>query len=432
MLNNRFKNIDKCKFRNIFVIIIAFSIVIFKGNNILGSTLTDEELFCASDIAMDMDTGTILYGKNHTSKIYPASTTKILTAILTIENIDLKKSITVSQNAYNSTPYGSSVMGVKAGETFTVEELLYGLMLPSGNDAAIVLAEAVSGSVDNFVYLMNMKLKELNLNDTHFVNPHGFHDDNHYSTATDMANLLKYCLQNDTFKKIISTLEYTIGPTNLTKEPRTLRNTNRICDPLYTNIYYEYILGGKTGYTIEANGTFVGYGSKDDKNIILCTFNGSQNINGNQGRFLDATKLAKYCFDNFKKETIIKADDYTFKLYDKDNNKYYIIGINEDFTTLINHNEITHINTELLTNFDTLDILSSSEETSINNSNIGFLKIYNSNNKIINTLNLKYLGSGYYTNSFVIKENYTYSILLVFIILIAMIFVTMYTSRNEK
>lgn len=416
----------------IFIILITLIIVFFKETNTFGITLSDDELYCQSDIAMDLDSGTILYGKNHTEKIYPASTTKILTAILTIENLSLDKKITVSQNAYDSIPYGSSVMGVKANEIFTVEQLLYGLMLPSGNDAALVLAEAVSGNVDNFVYLMNSKLKELNLNDTHFVNPHGFHDDNHYSTATDMANLLRYCLQNETFKKIISTLEYEIKPTNLTNESRILRSTSRICDPLYTNIYYEYILGGKTGYTIEANGTFVGYGSKDGKNIIVCAFNGSQSINGNQGRFLDTEKLAKYCFDNFNQENLIKANDYNFKIYDKNNNKYYIVGLSDDFISLKNNNEIIHFYADITSNFDTLDILSSSEETSINNSVVGKINIYNQENEIINTVNLNYLGSGEYNNNIFFFTNNKYIIFFVLIIFILLFLVIFYSNDKKR
>lgn len=362
-------------------------------NNSLASALTDDDLYCKNDILMDLDSGNILYGKNIDERIYPASTTKILTAILTIENLDLKDKIIVSQEAYNLIPYESSVMGVKPGEIYTAEDLLYGLMLPSGNDAAIVLAEKISGNVDNFVILMNEKLKGLGLNNTHFKNPHGYHDNNHYSTAIDMANLFRYCMQNETFKKIISTLEYEIPPTNLTKESRILRNTNRISDPTYTNIYYEYILGGKTGYTIEANGTFVGYGSKDGKNIIICTFNGAQNINGNQARFIDTKTLAEYAFANFEEKEILKASNFKLKLYDSAFSRNYIIGLNDNLYGLYNIRETFIIDYNLNINFNTLSILSYSEETSINNSKVGKLNIYDKNKNLINSIDLVYLGS---------------------------------------
>ena len=166
-------------------------------------------------------------------------------------------------------------MGVKAEEIFTIEQLLYGLLLPSGNDAAIVLAEAVSGNVDDFVVLMNEKLKELGCNNTHFTNPHGFHDDNHYSTTYDMAKLFRYCLNNEVFRQIISTKEYIIPPTNKSPEETKLINTNRMLDERYTASYYEYMIGGKTGYTEEARGTFIGFCKKDNITIIIGAFNGS-------------------------------------------------------------------------------------------------------------------------------------------------------------
>lgn len=411
------------KFKIFFLILL---VIICTGKALEASTLSDDELLCYSDIALDFDSGNILYGKNQNEKIYPASTTKILTAILTIENLDLNQEVTVSNTVINSIPYGSSVMGVKKGEVFTIEQLLYGLLLPSGNDAALVLAEAVSGNINDFVILMNKKLKELNLNDTHFVNPHGFHDNNHYSTAKDMAYLLKYCLNNDTFKKIFCTLEYTIPPTNLTSKEKTLRNTTRMMDPLYKSMYYEYMKGGKTGYTIEANGTFVGLASKDEKNVIVCSFNGSQNVNGYQARFLDAQKLAEFVFDNFSYKLILKAGNYKYKVYDSRSSKYYTIGLTEDISGLVQSNAQLTSNIIIDPNYDNLSLLDSVEETSTNNSSLGNIILRN-NNFTINSIELKYLGSNEY-----IQLN-TSSIYIVFsFILIVFLFIllTIYYTRR--
>ena len=140
-------------------IIVLFIWILFFKNNICASILSYEELYCKNDMVMDLDSGNILYAKNENEKIYPASTTKILTAILALENLNLSDIVIVSQNSYNLIPYESSVMGVKVGEIYTVEDLLYGLMLPSGNDAAIVLAEKISGNVDDFVTAENGRIQ---------------------------------------------------------------------------------------------------------------------------------------------------------------------------------------------------------------------------------------------------------------------------------
>ena len=240
---------------------------------------------------MDAETGNVLFEKNGYSKIYPASTTKVLTAILVLENLPLDEKVVASQRAINSVPIGSSVMGIKQGEIFSVENLLYGLILPSGNDAAIVLAEAVSGNVDDFVVLMNSKANEIGCLNTHFSNPHGFYDESHYSTPYDMALILKYAMKYDEFRKIAQTKSWELPITNKTDTTRILKNNNRLLDEDYS-IFYPYALGGKTGYTIESRGTYIGYAKKDDKLLIVGNFDGSQNINGKNARFLDSIRFS--------------------------------------------------------------------------------------------------------------------------------------------
>ena len=327
MLNIKLKNIPLHK---IILTGILLILMYISFNYCFGETLDEDELYCNSDLIMDLESGNVLYAKNGYKKVYPASTTKILTAILALENLDLNESVVASAHAVYSTPIGSSVIYLQPQEVMSVKNLLYGLLIPSGNDAGNVIAEAVSGDIGSFVELMNKKLKELGCNNTHFTNAHGFHDDNHYTTVYDMAKLMRYALKNDTFREIIETKEYTIPATNKSEE-RELVNTNKMFNKKYTKMYYEYILGGKTGYTEEARGTFIGYGTKDGKSVIVCAFDGSQNIqNGQEGRFLDSKTLFEYAFENFNKFKIFDKNNIAYKVKDENTSKEYTLSLDSD------------------------------------------------------------------------------------------------------
>ena len=321
-----------------FILIFVFILSFFAHFTYAKTKLSDEDLYCTSDLVMDFESENILFKKNSKTKVYPASTTKILTAILAIEKLDLNKTITISKNAIDSTPYGSSVIYLKPQEVISTKDVLYGLLIKSGNDAANVLAEEVSGNIDDFVKLMNEKLKEIGCINTHFTNPHGFHDNEHYTTAYDMAKLMKYAMENDTFRKIVETKEYTISATNLTAE-RIYQNTNKMFNESYPKMYYEYVLGGKTGYTDEARGTFIGYGKKDDKLVIVAAFNGSQNISGQEGRFLDSITLFEYAFNNFNRYKIFDKDDYIFSIKDDNTNTEYTFSLDKDLYGLYNNDK---------------------------------------------------------------------------------------------
>lgn len=292
-----------------------------------------------SAVAIDADTGIVLSGKDVTKKVYPASTTKILTAILALENLDLDKSVVVSKTAI-SIPWDSSRIYLKEGEVVTVSDLLYGLLLESGNDAANVLAESVSGSISEFVKLMNTKLQELGCTNTHFANAHGYSDDDHYTTALDMAKILKYCIKNDTFIKIFSTKEYTMEATNKTNSKRYFTNTNRLIqtkeDSVYSR-YYKYCIGGKTGYTDEAGKTLVTYGVKDNKNVIVTVFNGGT-VEGIDARYTDAINLFEYAFNNFEKHVIANSSDYSFMYTNVENKLRYYISIDSNLELMLKEN----------------------------------------------------------------------------------------------
>lgn len=175
-------------------------------------------------VVIDRKSGIILVGKNETEKRKMASTTKIMTATIIIENCNLDETIEVSSKAAGT---GGSRLGLKKGDKITVKDLLYGLMLCSGNDAAVALAEHVGGSVDGFAELMNKKAEEFNLKNTHFETPHGLDSDNHYTTAYELALLSNYALNNEIFSKIVGTKNYTVTingyPKNITNTTELLR-----------------------------------------------------------------------------------------------------------------------------------------------------------------------------------------------------------------
>lgn len=338
--------ICKIKSTRIIVLIMFYTFIsIFFNSCFANENLNTHEnltLYCNNNLLMDYETGNVLYEKNGYSKVYPASTTKVLTAILALENLDLNENVTVSKKAINSVPIGSSVMEIKEGEIYSVENLLYGLLLPSGNDAAIVLAEAISGNSDDFANLMNTKAKEIGCLNTHFVNPHGFYDPNHYSTAYDMALILQYAMKYDKFREISETLEWELPQTNKSDKTRILKNTNRLLDKDYS-VYYKYAIGGKTGYTIESRGTYIGYAKKDDKLVIVANFDGSQNINGKNARFLDSITLSNYAFDNFDKEQILSKDSFKYMIINENEHKKYEISLKEDVSLLTKSNVVKKI-----------------------------------------------------------------------------------------
>lgn len=312
----------------IYILNLFIPIYSIYGENINNS---DINIYSRAAILVDSDTGDILYSKNADNKVYPASTTKILTAIIAIESLDLNSNIVASETAV-TIPFGSSNVALKAGEIMTVKDLLYCLLLHSGNDSANVLAEAVSGTIPDFILLMNSKAKELGLTESNFTSAHGFHDKNHYTTPSDMMKILKYAIKNDTFKTIFGAKDYTVSATNKTPEVRKLQSTNRLIltkDDSYLSDYYQYCLGGKTGFTDEAGRTFVAYGKKANRNVILGTFD-VMDVGREDGRYIDAISLFEYGFNNFTKTLALKKNDFKFEYIDQNSGYKYILGIKED------------------------------------------------------------------------------------------------------
>jgi len=262
------------------------------------------EIIAESAILIDADTGIVLYEKDPDRKLYPASITKILTSLLTIEKCKLDEKVKHSHEAIFGIGPGSSHIGMRENEEITVEQALHGILLASANEVCVAVAEHIGGNVENFMKMANERLLKIGAVNTHFTNPHGFHDDNHYTTARDMALIMREAIKNETFVKIISTYTYKIPPTNIVNEERILHNTNKFINP-YSTFYYKNCIGGKTGFTDEAGNTLVTYCKKDDMNLISVVMK-DQGTN----TYVDSKKLMEYGFGLFEEKELFKKEDY--------------------------------------------------------------------------------------------------------------------------
>ncbi len=252
------------------------------------------ESSCA--IIMEQETGLILYEHNINEKRYPASITKIMTALLVLENVeDLSAELTFSKDAVFKQEKGSSSIARDVGEIMTVEWTLYGMMLESANECAWALGEYVSGDMDSFVNLMNKRALELGCQNTHFANPNGLPNPDHYTSVYDMALICRAAYAIPKFREIIGTSTASIPPTNKHDVPTPLNNHHKMLHYYKTKKYiYPYCKGGKTGYTIDAGSTLATYAEKDGMTLI-CVIMGAKD----PAHWTDTTNLFNYCFDNF-------------------------------------------------------------------------------------------------------------------------------------
>lgn len=287
-------------------ILLLVTMLILLNNSFVFATAEKPNIISQAAILMDSKTEKILYAKNENEKMYPASTTKIITAILTLENCNLDEVVTVSYDAVMSIPEGYSSASLQIGEQLTVEQLLQLLLVHSANDAANVLAEYVGGSVESFVSMMNTKIHELNLSHTHFTNTFGMHDDNHYTTSQDLATIMKYCLKNKDFRKLAGSASCAIPATNK-YDIRKYNSTNELIIPNNKN-YYPFLTSGKTGYTSQAGDCLVSCSYKDDLELI-CVILGGKTVNGISTRFSETKTLYEYGYNNYSIKTILNAND---------------------------------------------------------------------------------------------------------------------------
>ncbi len=268
----------------------------------------DSKITASTVLLFNAETGQEIYSKNPDVKLFPASTTKLMTALLAEESgkFDEKDK---SANKIKITdemtqlPSGSSMMGLKSGENIPVRDLQYGMMLVSGNDAAVAVADYLAGSVSAFAAQMNTKAQQLGMTNSHFVNPNGVQDENHYTTGADMKKLAMAVFQSSDLMEICGTKTYTVSPTNLVTETRLLKNTNKLIytDPKNTadtQYYYEFATGMKTGSTPAAHGCVVASAKKGDLSLIALVFGDPSEQGAN--RWLTAKDLFEYGFTYYQ------------------------------------------------------------------------------------------------------------------------------------
>lgn len=308
-----FWNLKKC----LLLLLLVIEFIGFPVSSVLASS-EPPNLQSKSAILMDPKTEKILFAKNENEKMYPASTTKIVTAILTLENCNLDDLVTVSYDAVMSIPDGYSSASLQVGEQLTVEQLLQLLLVYSANDAANTLAEHVGGSVESFVSMMNTKVHELKLSHTHFTNAFGMHDDNHYTTAQDLAIMMKYCIQNEDFRRLAGKASCAIPATNK-YGPRRYTSTNDLIVP--NSKYYDPNLTcGKTGYTSQAGDCLVSCSYRNDLELI-CVILGGKTIDDVSTRFSETKTLYQYGYDNYSIKTLLNQNDSVTSLMVKNGTK---------------------------------------------------------------------------------------------------------------
>ena len=269
------------KRRYIYVVLLLLLTAL--SNNVFAVEKEELKITSKAGIVLEQNTGRVLWEKNSKEKLKIASITKILTAIVVVENTDLDSKVVISKKAALT---GGSTVGLISGKEVTVKSLLYGLLLKSGNDCAVALAEYVGGNVDEFVKMMNRKAYEIGAKDTHCTNPHGLDTEDNYSTAYDIAKITCYAKNIEVLSKIMNTESITVDFGNTSK---FLANTNRL---LFT---YEYCNGGKTGYTAIANRCLVATAKKDNLEVVAVILG----ANTTDIRFKEGKELLKYAIENY-------------------------------------------------------------------------------------------------------------------------------------
>ena len=280
------------------------------------SAVSDTPSVSAHSAALiDIDSKSLLFSKNHEDRMGMASTTKIMTALVAAENYDLTRTVRVAPEAVGVE--GSSIY-LYEGETLTMEELLYALLLQSANDAAAAIAIAVAGSIDRFADMMNERAQQMGLENTCFTNPHGLNDDSHYTTAYDLAIIAAHALSNETVRRIASTYKQNI-PIDSDCNPRTLVNHNKLLR------LYDGAIGVKTGFTKKTGRCLVSAAERDGLTLIAVTLNAADDWN-------DHTKMLDYGFENYESLLIAEAGGFKYSLP--------VTGGSSDHVTLTNTREL--------------------------------------------------------------------------------------------
>lgn len=273
------------------------------------------KIYSEAAILIEQKTGKILYEKNIHERKYPASTTKILTAILAIENCDLNETAVASESAISALKSGYTKANIQVGEEFTIDELISVMMIQSANEAANVIAEHISGSVSEFSKLMNEKAKEIGCLDSNFVNPNGMHSEDHYSTAYDMAMIARYCMKNEKFREYAIMKEASLPRTQYWQDEQVEKNGERIF--YNTNnmmqkdnkFYYPTCIGIKSGFTTPAKNCLVSASNKNGFEIISVILHAESTDDGQSARYVDTINLFNYGYENYNLSEILEEYD---------------------------------------------------------------------------------------------------------------------------
>ncbi len=261
-------------------------------------------------LLIDAGTGNVLFEKNSEKKMYPASTTKIMTALVALDAVDnqeisLSQPLALSDAAYKTLDPDGSSIALKVGEAMSLEGLLQGLLIASGNDAAVVIAEGIAGSIEGFVARMNEKAKALGLENTHFVNPHGLHDQQHYTTARDMANLAREAIKNDTFRSIVECAHIYLPQTDMSDKRYFINTNNLVSRMRYPYYYYDKATGIKTGSTDQAGYCLVSSAEDKGKSVIAVIFGASDIALSHD----ESKAVLEHGLSDFSLSTLAKRDD---------------------------------------------------------------------------------------------------------------------------
>lgn len=347
-MNMKFKTIKKSAFILLILLnlIFSFTSVSYAYVEWPGNVTTMSE----GAILIDSDSGAVLYGKNIHEHYFPASITKILTALIVIENCNLDDVVTFSKNAVYNVEAGSSSAGIDAGDTLTVRECLYAMLLQSANEAANALAEHTAGSIEEFSNLMNQKAQALGCTDSHFVNPSGLNNPEHYTSAYDYALISREAFKNSSLTEICSATYYNLPPTIRVPTGQTIYNHHGMIRKNSGN-YYQYVICGKTGYTTLAGNTLVTYARNDQMGLITVV------LNGNQTHYSDTRALLEFGFANFKNIKLASTESELSKFKSNlalipDFNEYSVLTDESGSITLPNDADVADIQSSLTYDLD--------------------------------------------------------------------------------
>lgn len=402
----------------IFILILIINIIF--PNYIYADNKEDifKKLNAPNLLLGEINTENILYERAADKKIYPASVTKLMTAILVLENCELDEIVTVSENAVFSVPSGYVNANLQVGEELTIEDLLYVMLIPSANDAANALAEHVGGSIESFSTMMNTRAKELGCTGTNFTNPSGLHQVTHYTTTRDLYYISREAIKNPVIKKIIATTRYTLPETNKytnTKSKRTFVNSNYMIRESLTKYYCDYCIGGKTGYTPEAKNCVVEYAVKDGIELIAVVMGESASVKGQ--KFLDAKIMFEYVFKNYENKSVAVKDE-----------KYDTIKI-ENGTKATRDLEVLYKdNVNILKKTD--DIQEIQEKIEYNNLNAPIQK-----GEVIGKISYAYDGITYTTDIIAnsdVEESKVLSNLVKLLAVLLIIYIIYYLRKSKK